>query len=52
MISQGDGDEIKIPGDSTAQEAFKAGYVSAGIAALIDTLEVAKVRVEEGSADE
>jgi len=26
--------------------------VSAGIAALIDTLEVAKVRVEEGSADD
>ena len=52
MISQGDGDEIKIPGDSTAQEAFKAGYVSAGIAALIGTLEVAKVRVEEGSADD
>ena len=52
MISQGDGDEIKIPGDSTAQEAFKAGYVSAGIAALIDTLEVAKVRAEEASADE
>jgi len=42
---------VKIPGDSE-QEAFKAGYVSAGIAALIDTLEVAKVRVEEGSADE
>ena len=52
MISQGDGDEIKIPGDSTAQEAFKAGYVSAGIAALIDTLEVAKVRAEEASDDE
>ena len=47
-----DSGPVKIPGDSTAQEAFKAGYVSAGIAALIDTLEVAKVRVEEGSADE
>jgi hypothetical protein len=33
-------------------EAFKAGYVSAGIAALIQVLEVAKVQVEEGSADE
>ena len=43
---------MKFARDSTAQEAFKAGYVSAGIAALIDTLEVAKVRVEEGSADE
>ena len=52
MISQGDGDEIKISGDSTAQEAFKAGYVSGGIAALIDTLEVAKVRAEEASCDE
>ena len=47
-----DGDEMKIPGDSTEQEAFKAGYVSAGIASLIDTLEVAKVRVEEASDDE
>jgi len=43
---------VKIPGDSTEQEAFKAGYVSAGIAALIDTLEVARVSVQEGSADE
>ena len=43
---------VKIPGDSTAQEAFKAGYIAAGIAALIDTLEVAKVRVEEWSADD
>ena len=47
-----DSGPVKIPGDSTEQEAFKAGYVSAGIAALIGTLEVAKVRVEEGSADE
>ena len=47
-----DSGPVKISGDSTAQEAFKAGYVSAGIAALIGTLEVAKVRVEEGSADE
>jgi len=47
-----DSGPVKIPGDSTEQEAFKAGYVSAGIAALIDTLEVAKVRVEEGSADD
>ena len=43
---------VKIAGDSTEQEAFKAGYVAGGIAALIGTLEVAKVRVEEGSADE
>ena len=50
MLSESE--SVKISGDSTAQEAFKAGYVSAGIAALIDTLEVAKVRVEEGSADE
>ena len=42
---------VKIPGDSE-QEAFKAGYIAAGIAALIDTLEVAKVRAEEASADE
>jgi hypothetical protein len=34
------------------EEAFKAGYVSAGIAALIQVLELAKVRVEEGSDDE
>jgi hypothetical protein len=33
-------------------EAFKAGYVSAGIAALIQVLEVAKVQVEEGADDE
>ena len=43
---------VKISGDSTEQEAFKAGYVAAGIAALIDTLEVARVRVEEASDDE
>ena len=47
-----DSGPVKIPGDSTAQEAFKAGYVSAGIAALIGTLEVAKVRAEEASDDE
>ena len=43
---------VKISGDSAEQEAFKAGYVAGGIAALIGTLEVAKVRVEEGSADD
>jgi len=43
---------VKIPRDSTEQEAFKAGYIAAGIATLIDTLEVAKVRVEEASDDE
>ena len=43
---------VKIPGDSAEPEAYKAGYVAAGIAALIDTLEVAKVRAEEASADE
>jgi hypothetical protein len=33
-------------------QAFKAGYVSAGIAALIQALEVAKVQVEDGGDDE
>jgi hypothetical protein len=33
-------------------DAFKAGYVSAGIAELIQVLEVAKVQVEEGSDDD
>ena len=47
-----DSGPVKIPGDSTVQEAYKAGYIAGGIAALIDTLEVAKVRVEEGSADD
>ena len=46
-----DSGPVKIPGDSE-QEAFKAGYVSAGIAALIGTLEVARVRAEEASDDE
>jgi hypothetical protein len=44
-----DSGPVKIARDSPEQEAFKAGYVSAGIAALIDTLEVARVRVEEAS---
>ena len=47
-----DSGPVKIPGDSTEQEAFKAGYVSAGIAALIDTLEVARVRADKASDDE
>ena len=47
-----DSGPVKISGDSTAQEAFKAGYVSAGISALIDTLEVAKVRADKASDDE
>ena len=47
-----DSGPVKIPGDSPEQEAYKAGYMSAGIAALIDTLEVARVRAEEGSDDE
>jgi hypothetical protein len=34
------------------EEAFKEGYASAGIAALIQVLEVAKVQVEEGADDE
>ena len=47
-----DSGPVKIPGDSTAQEAFKAGYIAGGIAALIGTLEVARVRAEEASDDE
>jgi len=47
-----DSGPVKIPGDSTEQEAYKGGYVAGGIAALIGTLEVAKVRVEEASDDE
>jgi len=43
---------VKIPGDSAQQEAYKAGYIAAGIAALIGALDVAKVRVEEASDDE
>ena len=43
---------MKFARDSTEQEAFKAGYVAAGIAALIGTLEVARVRAEEASDDE
>jgi len=47
-----DSGPVKIPGDSTELEAYKAGYIAAGIATLIDTLEVARVRAEEGSDDE
>jgi len=43
---------MKFARDSTEQEAYKAGYVQAGIAALIGALDVARVRVEEGSDDE
>ena len=43
---------MKFARDSTEQEAFKAGYIAAGIAALIDTLEVAKVRADKASDDE
>ena len=43
---------VKIPGESTVQEAYKAGYIAGGIAALIGALDVAKVRAEEGSADD
>jgi len=47
-----DSGPVKIPGDSTEQEAYKAGYIAGGIAALIGALDVARVRVEEGSDDE
>ena len=46
-----DSGPVKIPGDSE-QEAFKAGYIAGGIAALIGALDVAKVRAEEASDDE
>jgi hypothetical protein len=51
LSDSADGYEMKIGRDSET-EAFKAGYVSAGIAALIQVLEVAKVQVEEGADDE
>jgi hypothetical protein len=51
LSDSADGYVMKIRGDSE-DEAFKAGYVSAGIAALIQVLEVAKVQVEEGADDE
>jgi hypothetical protein len=51
LSDSADGYVMKIRGDSETQ-AFKAGYVSAGIAALIQVLEVAKVQVEEGADDE
>jgi hypothetical protein len=44
-------DGYEMPWDSET-DAFKAGYVSAGIAALIQVLEVAKVQVEDGGDDE
>ncbi len=43
---------VKISGDSAVQEAYKAGYIAGGIAALIGALDVAKVRAEEASCDE
>jgi hypothetical protein len=51
LSDSADGYEMKILRDSET-EAFKTGYVSAGIAALIQVLEVAKVRVEDGADDE
>jgi hypothetical protein len=51
LSDSADGYVMKIRGDSET-EAFKAGYVSAGIAALIRVLEVAKVHVEDGEDDE
>jgi hypothetical protein len=51
LSDSADGYEMKIRRDSET-EAFKAGYVSAGIAALIQVLEVAKVQVEDGADDE
>jgi hypothetical protein len=50
LSDSADGYVMKIRGDSET-DAFKAGYVSAGIAALIQVLEVAKVRVEDGADD-
>ena len=43
---------VKIPGESTVQEAYKAGYIAGGIAALIGALDVAKVRADKASDDE
>jgi hypothetical protein len=51
LSDSADGYVMKIGRDSET-DAFKAGYVSAGIAALIQVLEVAKVQVEEGADDE
>jgi hypothetical protein len=51
LSDSADGYVMKIGRDSET-EAFEAGYASAGIAALIQVLEVAKVRVEEGADDE
>jgi hypothetical protein len=51
LSDSADGYSMKIRGDSET-DAFKAGYVSAGIAALIQVLEVAKVQVEDGADDE
>jgi hypothetical protein len=51
LSDSADGYVMKIRGDSET-DAFKAGYVSAGIAALIQVLEVAKVQVEDGADDE
>jgi hypothetical protein len=51
LSDSADGYVMKIGRDSE-DEAFKAGYVSAGIAALIQVLEVAKVQVEDGADDE
>jgi hypothetical protein len=51
LSDSADGYVMKIGRDSET-DAFKAGYVSAGIAALIQALEVAKVQVEDGADDE
>jgi hypothetical protein len=51
LSDSADGYEMKIARESETG-AFKAGYVSAGIAALIQVLEVAKVQVEDGADDE
>jgi hypothetical protein len=51
LSDSADGYVMKIRADSET-DAFKAGYVSAGIAALIQVLEVAKVQVEDGADDE
>jgi hypothetical protein len=51
LSDSADGYVMKIGRDSET-DAFKAGYVSAGIAALIQVLEVAKVQVEDGADDE
>jgi hypothetical protein len=51
LSDSADGYVMKIRRDSE-DDAFKAGYASAGIAALIQVLEVAKVQVEDGADDE